>query len=102
MPICFFLHFCVAKAGGCSPSDGRFAGSMRSEGLHDAKRHGYDFFECGYGDVWVEGFTAKRTEVVEGEKIVLGGELVELPMTHMSVDGTLCCGIFKGCTVRWP
>lgn len=86
------VHFCVAKAGGCDPSDERLRKSMKAEGLEDVQTHGYDFFECGYGDVWVEGFTAKRPEVVEAGA----------PMTRVTVDGTLCCGIFKGCTIRWP
>jgi hypothetical protein len=87
-----FLYVTVAKSGGCSPSDERLQGAMRSEGFQDVSRKGYDFFECGYGDVWVESFRAKRPEVVEAGK----------PLTRVLVEGTLCCGILKGCTIRWP
>jgi len=87
-----FLYVTVAKYGGCSPSEVRLQGAMHSEGLQDVSRKGYDFFECGTGDVWVESFRAKRPEVVEPGK----------PLTRVTVEGTLCCGILKGCTIRWP
>lgn len=86
-----FIYVIVAEAGGCSVSDGRFQNTMRNEGLVDPVQDDYDWFECGYGDTWVSSFHAQRPQVVEDGQ----------PMTRLSVDGTLCCGIFKGCTIRW-
>lgn len=71
----------VAETGGCSVESGRFSSAMRQEGLTEPTQGEYDWFECGYGDVWVSSFRAKRGE--------------------MPVNGTACCGIFKGCTLRW-
>lgn len=90
MAILFGLHFLTSQMGGCSPSDNRFNQAIVNSGLEDSTRKGYDYFECGYGDVWVEGFTAKRPN--------LGTD----PVTRSTVTGTVCCGILKGCTVRWP
>jgi hypothetical protein len=85
-----FLHTVIAVGGGCSPSEKRFDAAMKAEGYTDAERHGYDWFECGSGDWWVEQFTAKQVRLNEDGKKV-----------RVSVHGTMCCGIFKGCTVRW-
>jgi hypothetical protein len=82
------VYAVVAASGGCSPSKDRFKTSILSSGLTNPTKHGYDFFECGYGDFWVEAFTAHLThESAEVDTIV---------------KGTVCCGIFKGCTIRWP
>ena len=81
----------VAAFGGCSVNDDRFHKAIRNQGLEDPVKHGYNFFECGYGDVWNEGFTAKRP---------LTGE-PGTPRVRETVSGTVCCGILKGCTVRW-
>jgi len=90
--IALVMHFIIAKSGGCSPDGGRFQAAVRSSGLTDPVKHGYDFFECGYGDVWVESFTAHLFRPSKS-----GSELV-----NITVNGTMCCGIFKGCTIRWP
>ncbi len=71
----------VAEMGGCAVEEGRFRNAIRNEGLTEAVQSDYDWFECGYGDVWVSSFRAKRGEA--------------------PIAGTACCGIFKGCAVRW-
>jgi len=85
----FFVWWVVASFGGCSVSESRFKNAMRNEGLVDATQGEYDFFECGYGDVWVSSFTARRP----AKKDNVDGTF--------AVQGTACCGLIKGCTVRW-
>ncbi len=76
------IFFAVAESGGCSVNAERFQNAARSEGLTDAVQGAdYDYFECGSGDWWVDHIDAKRGAV--------------------PVSGTVCCGIFKGCTIRW-
>jgi len=85
------LHFVLASAGACGVDDGRFLQAIQASGLTKPVKRGYDFFECGYGDVWVESFTAQQF-LPSKEGDILGA----------SVQGTMCCGILKGCTIRWP
>lgn len=85
------VHFVLAQAGACSPNNERFKVAMQSSGLTRVTKRGYDFFECGYGDVWVESFTAHHYLSAKS------GEVVDA-----TVEGTMCCGILKGCTIRWP
>jgi len=88
----FLVVYCiVAASGGCSPDKARFRTAMQSSGLTNPTKQGYDFFECGYGDVWVEAFTAHSAQLSESAEV-----------KDVVVKGTMCCGIFKGCTVRWP
>ncbi len=76
------LFFITAEAGGCSVDAERFQNAARNEGLTDAVQGSdYDYFECGSGDWWVDHIDAKRGDV--------------------PVSGTVCCGILKGCTIRW-
>ena len=83
--------FCiVASSGGCSVSESRFKNVMKNEGYVKPVQGDYDFFECGYADWWINHFEAKRPTVHP-----------EGPPTLEKVAGTVCCGIFKGCTVRW-
>ncbi len=76
------IFFVVAESGGCSVNEQRFQRAARNEGLTEAVQSSdYDYFECGSGGWWVGHMDAKRGDV--------------------PVSGTLCCGIFKGCTIRW-
>ena len=76
------LFFVMAESGGCSVSEQRFQNAAHNEGLTEAVQSSdYDYFECGSGGWWVGHMDAKRGDV--------------------PVSGTLCCGIFKGCTIRW-
>lgn len=80
-----FTWFAIAKSGGCAVEGGRFKTTIRQEGLYESVQGPYDFWECGYGDTWVSSFTAKRPT----------------PEGTLSVSGTMCCGMMKGCTIRW-
>jgi hypothetical protein len=56
--------------------------TLRKSGYTKIQTTGYSFFECGEGDTFHTGFTATNPA---GER----------------VSGTVCCGILKGCTVRF-
>ena len=63
---------------------------MKNEGIIEAEQGEYDFWECGYGDTWVSHF--------EGRKFLFNEEGKKL---RRRVDGTVCCGLMKGCTICW-
>ena len=65
----------------CNVGDGDMRRICAAEGLVDCKVTGRAFFQCSEDDAFASSFTAKR-----------GGRAVE---------GTVCCGLFKDCTVRW-
>jgi hypothetical protein len=54
--------------------------TLEDEGYTNIRTTGYAFFGCGRDDAFRTGFTAKR-----GDK---------------AVNGVVCCGLLKGCTVR--
>lgn len=56
--------------------------ALQNEGYTDITFTGYSYFICGEGDSYSTGFKAKNPKGVQ-------------------VKGTVCCGTFKGCTVRW-
>lgn len=56
--------------------------ALRKQGFTDITVRGYDFFACGEDDAFATAFVARNTN----------GDYV---------DGTVCCGLFKSCTVRW-
>lgn len=85
------FYLAIISSGACDVESARFQTTLRNEGIQQGVSTGYDFFECGYGDEWVSGFTGKVTRVKEG-----GGT------ETLAVKGTVCCGWIKGCTVRWP
>ncbi len=78
----------VAALGGCEVEPVRFRQAAHDAGLENVEQGTYNFFECGYSDTWASDITATR--LVFGEK------------EPRKVEGTVCCGIFKGCTVRSP
>lgn len=79
VPLMFYVG--LTQSGACGVNPQRFERAAHYEGLSSAVQGGYDYMECGAGDVWVSTFSAQRD-----------AELVQ---------GTMCCGMFKGCTVRW-
>ena len=81
--VVFFVWTMVILAGGCDVDKDRFDNVMESEGLDRPTQEVYDWFECGYGDLFSSGFHATNVA------------------TDKRVDGTVCCGLLKGCTVRW-
>lgn len=56
--------------------------TIQSAGFTSIRTTGYEPFGCGEGDVSSTGFVATN---VRGER----------------VSGVVCCGITKGCTVRF-
>jgi hypothetical protein len=54
---------------------------LDAEGYTDIRTSGYSAFSCGSGDWTATGFTATS----------IGGR---------RVDGVVCCGMLKSCTVR--
>lgn len=75
---------------GCEPSDDTADRVLEAEGLHNITYNGHAFFACSDGDGFSENCVAYRT--------VLD--------THgtpheQRVEGVLCCGILKACTVRY-
>lgn len=62
---------------------------LADEGYHDIQMTGYSHFGCGEDDAYKSSFTAKRW-VLQGDG----------SRTERTVEGTLCCGHYKDCTVR--
>lgn len=56
--------------------------ALRKSGFTDVKITGYSWFACADSDDFHTGFQAKNSQ----------GEIVE---------GTVCCGIAKSCTIRF-
>ena len=56
--------------------------TLRAYGFTDIHFTGYSFFACGKDDFTATGFKAKNQQ----------GQIVE---------GTVCCGVLKSCTVRF-
>jgi hypothetical protein len=66
---------------GCTCEDSS-AQALRGHGFTDIQWTGYSFFACSDSDTFSTGFRAKNPK----------GETVE---------GTVCCGWLKNCTVRF-
>lgn len=66
---------------GCT-SDNRSIKTLNKAGYTNIKTTGYKIFACGKGDYFHTGFRAKNA----------GGQVV---------TGTVCCGVIKGCTIRF-
>lgn len=56
--------------------------TLKKNGFTQVKTTGYSFLSCSEDDMFSTGFTAVNSS---GEK----------------VSGTVCCGLFKNCTIRW-
>lgn len=66
---------------GCTDAN-RTKKTLESSGFTDIETGGFNLFACGKDDNFATDFTAKNAN---GQK----------------VSGTVCCGILKGCTVRF-
>lgn len=69
-------------AGSCAPRPSQVSGALDALSLRDPNLGGWPWFECGYGDEFAQEFEATTPS---GQRI----------------SGAVCCGIFKGCTVRF-
>ena len=77
----FLVPVALNEAGACSDAT-RTERTLDAAGYTDIEAGGYDYFACGEGDSFSTHFTAKNPQ----------GETVE---------GTVCCGWWKSCTVRY-
>lgn len=62
--------------------DDNTARTLKASGFTDITVTGYEPFGCGQGDTFSTGFRAKNPK---GDQ----------------VNGVVCCGLLKGCTVRF-
>lgn len=68
-------------AAGCT-CESQSEQALRAQGFTDIEFTGHSFFACSKDDTFSTGFRARSPK----------GALV---------SGTVCCGTFKSCTVRW-
>lgn len=79
--LAFFVLFVAIAPYACTaPEWSRVA--LTSQGFTDIQMGGYMWFACGRDDGFSTSFAAKNT---------LG----------QRVEGVVCCGLLKSCTVRW-
>lgn len=71
----------LAIASGCTAPKAS-SETLRRSGYTNIETGGYDFFSCGQDDAFATHFRAKNPQGVE-------------------VEGTVCCGLLKSCTVRF-
>jgi hypothetical protein len=74
------IGVCLLSAGCSAPEYSREA--LEKSGYTDIQVGGYDFFACSDDDTFATKFTASNPH----------GQVV---------SGTVCCGLFKSCTVRF-
>jgi hypothetical protein len=55
---------------------------LTEQGYTNIDLDGYDFFGCGQEDIYRTKFIATNSN-------------------NKTVEGTVCCGFFKKCTIRW-
>lgn len=72
---------CTIGLAGCMAPE-RSRDTLEKSGFADIKVGGYDFFSCGEHDWWSTHFRARNSRGVV-------------------VEGTVCCGFLKSCTVRF-
>ena len=72
---------CAIGLAGCTAPD-RSRDTLVKSGFTDIQVGGYDFWSCGQHDYFSTHFRARNSQGVV-------------------VDGTVCCGLYKSCTVRF-
>ena len=77
----FVLPVILQVSGACSSPD-RAKSTLEAAGFTDVQAGGYDYFACGKGDTFSTHFSAKNAQ-------------------GHTVEGTVCCGWLKSCTVRF-
>lgn len=78
MKICFLLFLLLV---GCTDSI-RAAEALVKSGYSEVETFGHDLFACSEDDNFATKFRAKNPQGI-------------------TVTGVVCCGYFKGCTVRF-
>lgn len=76
-----FLLILVGMLGGCTDED-KSRQTLENYGFTNISVGGYDAFECGDDYTYSTHFQATNSQ---GRR----------------VEGTVCCGILKGCTVKF-
>ena len=66
----------------CSVNDSTLNRVLTNQGFTDISNDGYAWFGCSEDDSFHSNFSATNSQ---GKR----------------VSGTVCCGTFKDCTVRW-
>ena len=81
IPILIF-GFVMCRDAGCTAPD-RSRETLEKAGYRNIKiKDGYQWLTCGKGDTYATGFSATNPE-------------------GRPVEGAVCCGIMKGCTIRF-
>ncbi len=75
------ILFTVVMLISCTDSESAVR-VLENQGFTDVNTTGYSVFACSDDDTYHTGFTAKGP-------------------TGKYVSGTVCCGVFKNCTVRF-
>ena len=75
------LILILALSLGCTDAD-HTVDLLQANGFTEIETTGYKFFSCSQDDFYQTGFVATSRSGVE-------------------VEGTVCCGIFKSCTIRF-
>lgn len=84
------MAVCLSLAAlGCDVSSDTAQEVLTDEGYHDIRLTGHAWFGCGDDDSFATNFVANRWIVQED------GTRIE-----RSVEGTICCGYWKNCTIR--
>lgn len=66
---------------GCTDEESS-AKALSNAGFTDIQFNGYSYFDCSEDDTYATKFTAKNPN-------------------GLIVEGTVCCGYFKKCTIRF-
>lgn len=72
----------LATLTGCTTGSEEAQSTLRKAGFTDISTGGLDHWSCGKDDLIGREFTATNSQ-------------------GLRVEGTVCCGNFKGCTVRF-
>jgi hypothetical protein len=79
--VALLFIFGIMAARGCTEPDQRVRDVLERAGYTPVRVGGYDFGACSGHDATATHFVAKGA--------------------HGDVEGTVCCGWFKSCTIRW-
>jgi len=71
----------IALLSGCTAPE-RSTVALQKAGYSDIQTTGHSWFECGKDDKFSTGFKARNP-------------------VGVGVSGTVCCGWFKSCTIRF-
>ena len=79
---CMAIVISCISMQGCNVSQSKAAEVLSNEGFTDVQVTGHAWFACSKGDSFSSNFTAVNPR-------------------GQTVEGSICCGVIKSCTVRW-